>query len=163
MAKFFFKFKKPYFWPIFYTNFHGQLDGYQSHIYDPHSQQISQSLCSMPPYWANGGSVDVFLGMVNIVLVLWGVGAILGNGYEIQGQNYIALKAGFHYRNLILITFQLSHLNLLRMSLGGGGLFGPVTSTNVRISPQNFLPFSFIPFATLLKTSRLYLVPVPNH
>ena len=59
----------------------------------------------MPPYWANCGSVDVFLGMVNIVLVLWGVGAILGNGYEIQGQNYIALKAGFHYRNLILITF----------------------------------------------------------
>ena len=33
--------------------------------------------------WANDGSVDVFSCMVSMVLVLWGVGAILGNGYEI--------------------------------------------------------------------------------
>ena len=40
---------------------------------------------------------------------------------------------------------------------GGGGCkktpstsFSPVTSTNVRISPQNFLTFSFNPFPTLM-------------
>ena len=38
-------------------------------------------------------------------LVLWGVDAILGNGYGIQGQNCAALfqggemSAGFHYSN----------------------------------------------------------------
>ena len=43
-----------------------------------------------------------------MVLVLWAVNAILGNGYGIQGQNYVALlqgsemTAGFHFRNLIL-------------------------------------------------------------
>ena len=49
-----------------------------------------------------------------VILVLWGVGAILGNGYGIQRQNYVALllgseiSAGFHYRNLILgICFRL--------------------------------------------------------
>ena len=44
--------------------------------------------------------------MVSMALVLWGVGAILGNGNGIQGQSYVALplrsemSAGFHYRNL---------------------------------------------------------------
>ena len=39
---------------------------------------------------------------------------------------------------------------------GGGGAkrlpyqFSPVTSTNVEISPKNFLTFSFIPLATLV-------------
>ena len=43
-----------------------------------------------------------------MVLVLWGDGAILGNGYGIQGQNYVEMfqrsemQAGFHYWNLIL-------------------------------------------------------------
>ena len=62
----------------------------------------------MAPYdWANGGSVDVFW-MVSMVLLLWGVGAILGNGYGIEGQNYVALlqgsemSAGFHYRSFVL-------------------------------------------------------------
>ena len=62
----------------------------------------------MAPYdWANGGSVDVFLDG-EYGLLLWGVDAILGNGYGIRGQNYVALlqgsemSAGFHYRNLIL-------------------------------------------------------------
>ena len=46
--------------------------------------------------------------MVSIVLVLWGVTAILGNGCGIQGNNYVAwlqgskIQVGFHYRNLIL-------------------------------------------------------------
>ena len=36
----------------------------------------------MAPYdWANGGSFDVFLD--GMVLLLWGVDAILGNGYGI--------------------------------------------------------------------------------
>ena len=65
----------------------------------------------MPPYdWANGGSVDDFRGGVcgssNV-----GVDAILGNGCEIQRQNYITLlqgskmTAGFHYRNWILCIY----------------------------------------------------------
>ena len=46
--------------------------------------------------------------MVSMVLVLWEVAAILGNGYGSQGQNYVALPqereipAGFRSRNLIL-------------------------------------------------------------
>ena len=56
----------------------------------------------------NGGSVEVFLHMVSIFLVSWGVGAILGNRYGIQEQNYVALlqrseiTVGFHYRNCSL-------------------------------------------------------------
>ena len=42
-----------------------------------------------------------------MVLVLWRVGPILGNGYEIEEQNYVALiqgsemPAGLHFMNLI--------------------------------------------------------------
>ena len=62
----------------------------------------------MAPYdWANGGSVDVSLdGECSFTSM--GVDAILGNGCEIRGQNYIALlqgsemSAGFHNRSLIL-------------------------------------------------------------
>ena len=43
--------------------------------------------------WANGGSVDIFL-MVSMFLSLWGVDAVLGNGYEISGQNYVILLQG---------------------------------------------------------------------
>ena len=41
--------------------------------------------------------------MLSMVLVLWGVGAILGKGYGFQRQNYVALlrgnkmQSGFHY------------------------------------------------------------------
>ena len=55
----------------------------------------------------NGGSVEVFLHMVSMVLVQWGVSAILGNRYGIQEQNYVTLlqgseiTAGFHYRNCV--------------------------------------------------------------
>ena len=52
--------------------------------------------------------------MHGMALVLWGVGAILGNGYGIQGQAYVALlqgseiTAGFYCRNWILdIHFRL--------------------------------------------------------
>ena len=53
-------------------------------------------------------------------------------------------------------------LTLLRIAGEGGGgrgeggtkrrryWFSPVTSTNVGISPQNFLTFSYNPFATLV-------------
>ena len=65
-------------------------------------------------YWANGGFVDVsWVGEHGFSIVR--VGAILGNGCRIQGQNYVALlqrsemKAGFHYRNWILcICFKLT-------------------------------------------------------
>ena len=42
------------------------------------------------PHYPNVGSVDILL-MPGMVLVLWGVGAILENGYGIQGQNCVAL------------------------------------------------------------------------
>ena len=42
----------------------------------------------------NGVSVDGFLRKVSMVLVLWEVRAILGNGYGIQGENYVALFLG---------------------------------------------------------------------
>ena len=32
--------------------------------------------------------------VVSMVLVLWEVGAILGNGYGIQGQNYVEFLQG---------------------------------------------------------------------
>ena len=35
--------------------------------------------------------------------------------------------------------------------------FSPVTSTNVKISPQNFLTFSFNPFATLMQNFKFVL------
>ena len=62
----------------------------------------------MPPYdWANSGSLDIFLHMVSIVLVLWRATAMIGNRYGIQGQNWVALLLGSemmtaatHYRNL---------------------------------------------------------------
>ena len=56
----------------------------------------------------NGGSVDIFLYMVSMVLVPWGVGAVIGNGHGTQEQKYVALlqvskiTAGFLYRNWIL-------------------------------------------------------------
>ena len=46
--------------------------------------------------------------MTSMVLVLWDAGAILGNGYGIQGQNYVALLQGSRIpvgllsRNLII-------------------------------------------------------------
>ena len=51
----------------------------------------------------NDCSVDAFLRMESMALVLWAVGAVLGNRSGIQGQNYVALllgsamSAGFHY------------------------------------------------------------------
>ena len=39
----------------------------------------------------NGGSVDIFLRMVSMVLVPWGVGAVIGNEHGIQEQNYVVL------------------------------------------------------------------------
>ena len=60
-----------------------------------------------------------FSQMVSMILVLWGIGAILENGYGSQGQNYVALlqgskmSAGFYCKNLILgICFRLIKLNM---------------------------------------------------
>ena len=61
-----------------------------------------------PNNWPNGGSTDVFLRVVSVVLVPWRVGAILGKGFGIQRQNYVALlqetqmAAGPYYKNLIV-------------------------------------------------------------
>ena len=52
-----------------------------------------------------------FSHIVSIVLVLWGAGAILGNEYGNERQNYVALFQGsgmsseFHSRNLILSIY----------------------------------------------------------
>ena len=51
----------------------------------------------LPSRWLSPcGSVDFYLRMVSMVLVPWRVGAILGNGCGIQGQNYVVLRQGFH-------------------------------------------------------------------
>ena len=56
----------------------------------------------------NGGSVAGFFCTMSMVLVLWEVDVILGNGCRIQGQNHVAwlqgseMPVGFHYMNLIL-------------------------------------------------------------
>ena len=55
-----------------------------------------------------------------MVIVLWEVTAILGNGCGIQGQKYVAwlqgseIPVGFHYRNLIsgVWCFRLISLNV---------------------------------------------------
>ena len=50
------------------------------------------------------------LSTVSMILGLWGISPILGNGYGILGQYYIALfqgsemSAGLHSRDLILNT-----------------------------------------------------------
>ena len=41
--------------------------------------------------------------------------------------------------------------------------FSPVTSTNVGMSPKNFLPFSFNPFPHWWKILSLYQVSIPNY
>ena len=57
----------------------------------------------------NDGSVDVFL--VSMVLFLWEVAVIIGNGCGIQGQNYVAwlqgskMPAGFHYKNVVCMLY----------------------------------------------------------
>ena len=69
--------------------------------------------------WLNGGSVDVLLCMLSTVLVLWGVGAILGNG-TILKDNIILHSSGrkktaeLHYRNRILDIkcFKLTAMNV---------------------------------------------------
>ena len=49
----------------------------------------------------------LFFCMVSMVLVLWEVAAILGNGLGIQEQNYVEwpqgskIPVGFHYKTLI--------------------------------------------------------------
>ena len=44
--------------------------------------------------WANDGSVGVFFRHGNGFRSIRGVSAPLGNGYEIQGQNYVASLQG---------------------------------------------------------------------
>ena len=60
-----------------------------SHTYLP---CLCPIVSPIPHYdWANGFSVDVFSCTMKMFLFLWRVGTILGNGYGIQGQNYVAL------------------------------------------------------------------------
>ena len=70
--------------------------------------------------------------------------------------------------SLVLTISNISLLCNVYIQDGGGQKdpstsFSPVTSTNVEISPQNFLTFNFNPFVTLVLISMPYLVPVPNY
>ena len=51
------------------------------------------SPCVLCHVWANGG-FDISFMHCSMVLVLWKVGAILGDRYGIQRQNYVALLLG---------------------------------------------------------------------
>ena len=60
-----------------------------------------------------------------MILVLWKVNAILGNGHRTEGQNYVSflqgkgMPAGFHYRNFLFgICFWLIMLNKFHWSNG---------------------------------------------
>ena len=64
--------------------------------------------------------------MVSMVIVLWEVTALLGNGCGIQGQKYVAwlqgseMPVGFHYRNLKsgIQCFRLINFNMPQQSNG---------------------------------------------
>ena len=70
----------------------------------------------------NARSVDIFLRMVSMVLVPWGVCDVIGNGHGTQEQKYVALlqvikiPAGFLCRNWILDIqcFRLIAMNVQR-------------------------------------------------
>ena len=59
-------------------------------------------------------------------------------------------------KNYSWMNSSLQYVPLTLFRMGGGGQkgsptsFSPVTPTNVRISPQNFLTFSFNPFDRLV-------------
>ena len=66
-------------------------------------------------------------------------------------QNIVTIVAKYKMPHSLIMNLDQTPLILLR--IGGGGVkkvpptnFSPVTSTNVGISPQNFLTFSFNPF-----------------
>ena len=65
-----------------------------------------------------------------------------------------------HQASLCSTIFVFWSLTLFRMGRGRGGKrasptsFSPVTSTNVGFGPQNFLTFSFNPFATLVRNFK---------
>ena len=47
----------------------------------------ASALCYVLPYdWANGGSADVFPGMVSMVLVTWKLVLFYGMGVEFEGK-----------------------------------------------------------------------------
>ena len=58
------------------------------------------------------------------------------------------------------------HYSLTLFRMGGGGTkrpsFSPVTSTNVGIILQNFLAFSFNPFATLVENVKVVTCASPK-
>ena len=56
----------------------------------------------LPSWWVSPGCyITPFDCSNGMALVLWGVGAILGNGYGIQEQNYVAMFKRSN-KNLIL-------------------------------------------------------------
>ena len=77
----------------------------------------------------------------------------------------IHLKQGKIQNKYIIDTVQKMKLPINPNQDGVGAKrpptsFSLVTSTNVGISPQNFLTFSFNPLPQWCKISSLYLVPV---
>ena len=62
----------------------------------------------MPPYdWGNGGSADAFLHMMSMVLLLWGICTILGNGYGIHGQNCCIASGNLNDSRVSLQEFDI--------------------------------------------------------
>ena len=77
----------------------------------------------------------------------------------------IHLKQGKIQNKYIIDTVQKMKLPINPIQDGVGAKrpptsFSVVTSTNVGISPKNFLNFSFNPLPQWCKISSLYLVPV---
>ena len=95
---------------------------------------------------------------INYLLSLFA--SILGKQQEFRRTLKESKKGNFCHN---FVANKLSYNNLRDLTLfrmGGRGQksphtsFSPVTSTNVRFGPQNFLTFNFNPFATLVQNFK---------
>ena len=75
-------------------------------------------------------------------------------------KNFLLLLKGLHWTAFLFFFLENESLTLTLFRMGGEGKkapptsFSPVTSTNVRFGPQNFLTFSFNPFVTLVQNFK---------
>ena len=64
--------------------------------------------------------------------------------------------------DISMVIYSQLFLFLLKRKKGSPTSFPPVTSTNVGFGPQNFLTFSFKPFATLVQNFKFVPSAIPK-
>ena len=78
------------------------------------------------------------------------------------------LLQGLYVPSVKTTTYVCTRFNPIQDEGGGGKkapsptIFSPVTSTNVGFGPQNFLTFSFNPFATLVQSFKFVPTASPK-